>query len=157
MLEEAKELSAKKIYDTAISVLDKRGWHYSTEEDMIIRLKVKGEDLPIDLVLVVDKEKQILQMLSPLPFEFSEEKRVEGSIATCAINYNLLYGNFDYNFDKGNICYRMIVPFHDSEIGFGLIDFLVSCICSLVDDYNDKLLALGKGYIDINEFMEKLK
>ena len=51
----------------------------------------------------------------------------------------------------------MIVPLEDSEIGNGLLDFLVSCICSLVDDYNDKLLALGKGYIDINEFIKRLK
>lgn len=157
MLDEMKELNAKKIYDLVISVLDKRGWHYDNSEEMVIRYSVKGDDLPIDFVINIDVERQFLQILSPFSFNFSEEKRVEGAVAVSALNLMLLYGSFDYNFEKGIICYRMTVPFSESEIGFGLIDFLVSCTCSLIDDYNDSLFALGKGYININEFMEKLK
>ena len=156
MAEEIKELTAKKVYDTVIAVLDERKWHYSTEENMVKRYNVKGDDLPMEFVISINADRQMFEIFSPFSFTFSEEKRVEGAVAACALNNRILYGCFDYKFENGNFCYRFSMPFDESEIGSKLIDFLISCSCSIVDDYNDVIFAFANGYLDVNGFMERI-
>ena len=154
---EAIEMAlAKKVYDDLCASLDKREWHYQKhDEDLVVTCGVAGEDIPMQFVLNVDAERQLLSVLSRLPFTVPEDKRMELAIATCAASYGLADGSFDYDIAKGTIDFRLTASFRESKIGDGLFEYLIGCSSFTVDRYNDKFFALCKGLITINDFISQ--
>jgi len=147
---------AKKVYTTLCDAIDKREWKYDKEEDdLVVHFGVSGDDIPMQFILVVDEDRQLIRLMSPLPFEISEEKRMEAAIATCVASFGLADGSFDYDLSNGRIVFRMTASFRDSVIGEGLFQYMISCSCAMVDQYNDQFLAIDKGLMTINDFIAK--
>ena len=111
----------------------------------------------MQFILIVDAERQLIRVMSPLPFKMSESKRMEGAIATCAISFGMADGSFDYDFSDGTIVFRMTASFRESLIGEGLCQYLISCSWSMVDKYNNQFLALDKGIMSITFFIANHK
>lgn len=154
MAEENKIARAKAVYQELCDALDRRDWHYQKdEEELVVYLGVNGEDIQIDVIIAIDADRQLVRLLSPMPFKMAEDKRMEGAIATCAATYGLLDGSFDYNISDGSIYFRMTASFRESIIGDGLLQYMIDCSCATVDRYNDKFLALNKGIIGIADFI----
>ena len=62
---------AKEIFDALVDMLDTRDWKYEKfEEDLVIKSGIKGDDLPIEFIVVVKPKNQVVQLLSRLPFRF---------------------------------------------------------------------------------------
>lgn len=154
MMDENKIILAKQVYQTLCEAIERRGWSFEKDEErLLVHFGVRGDDIPIQLVLVVDVKRQLISVLSPLPFKMSEEKRMEGAIAACAASYGMIDGSFDYDIFDGSITFRMTASFMESIIGEGLFQYLISCCCAMVDKYNDRFLALDKGSISITDFI----
>lgn len=68
---------------------------------------VQGDDLPMQFILIVDGERQLIRLLSPMPYAMSEDKRIGGALATCAASYSMPDGSFDYDLSDGSIIFRM--------------------------------------------------
>lgn len=145
---------AKQVYKTLCEAIEAREWSFKKNEDQLsVFFGVNGDDIPMDLFLIVDAERQLIRLLSPLPFKISEAKRMEVAIATCVASYGIVDGNFDYDISTGEIHFRMTASFRGSTIGEGLFQYMISLACAMVDKYNDRFLALDKGMIDINQFI----
>ena len=156
MTDEKKYALAKQVYQTLCDVIENREWKFEKEEDdFIVHFGVRGDDLPMNFILVVDVERQLIRLMSPLPFNMDEDKRIEGAIATCAATYRLVDGSFDYDLSDGQIVFRMTASFRDSMIGEGLFDYMIDCSCFTVDEYNELFFALDAGVIDIEDFLKK--
>jgi len=154
---EIKEIErAKEIFELICAALDSREWKYQREEeDMVIHFGVRGDDIPMRLVIHVDADRQMIRMMSPIGFNMSEDKRIEGAIATCAASFSLVDGSFDYDISDGKIVFRATQSYRDSQIGEETIQYMLSMTCSVVDEFNDKFLALSKGMIDIADFLKE--
>ena len=123
------------------------------DEKLFVYFGVNGDDIPMKFILVVDIERQLIRVDSPLPFKMSEGNRMEGAIATCVASFGMVDGSFDYDIFSGSIAFRMTASFMDSDIGEGLLQYIISCSCAMVDKYNDKFLAIDKGVLSINDFI----
>lgn len=154
---ESNELAlARKVYEDLCASLDKQKWHYQKhEDDLVVTCGVAGDDIPMQFILIVDAERQLLRVLSRLPFTVPEEKRMELAIATCMATDGLADGSFDYNIADGTIDFRLTASFRESVIGDGLFEYLIACSSFTVDKYNDKFLALCKGVISIDDFISQ--
>ncbi len=151
-----KKALAAKVYHTLCQAIENREWSFEKdEENLTAYFGVRGDDIPMQFILRVDEDRQLIRLLSMLPFKMSEEKRMEGAIATCVITYGLADGSFDYDLSDGSVYFRMTASFRDSIIGEGLFQYMISCACAMVDQYNDQFLALDKGIISIADFIEK--
>jgi len=156
MSDEIKKNHAIKVYETLCEALEKREWKYDKKEDkMVVYFGVSGDDLPMDFIITVDEDRQLIRLISPMSFKMSEEKRIDGAIATCVASYGMADGSFDYDLSDGRIVFRMTASFIDSEIGEDLFQYMISCACAMVDMYNDQFLAIDKGFMSISEFIEK--
>ena len=108
MTDTKKIEQANAVYNTILSVLDGRSWKYDKkEEDRVIFLKVTGDDLPMDFVIRVLDEQQVISIISFMPTSMPEDKRVEGAIATTIITNQLADGSFDYDMRDGSILFRL--------------------------------------------------
>lgn len=156
MTDERKMELAKKVYNTLCDAIQNRNWNFEKdEENLVVHFGVNGEDIPIKLILVVDADRQLIRLLSPLPFKMSEEKRMEGALAICAAVYGMVDGSFDYDITDGSVTFRMTASFRESVIGEGLLNYMIDCACATVDKYNDQFLAINKGMLDVTDFIAK--
>ena len=146
---------AKAVYDDLCATLDKRNWKYTKHDEYLtITFGIIGNDLPMDFVLGVDAQRQLLRMFSKLPFITPEDKRMDLAIATCVASDRLADGSFDYDITTGKIVFRMTASFRESKIGEGLFEYMINCSSVTVDEYNDKFFALSKGLISIKDFID---
>ncbi len=149
-----KHILAQQVYGRIVSALQARQWHFDREDEkMKVRFTVHGDDLPMDMVMSVDEDRQLIRLLSLVPVTMDEEKRMEGAVATTVATFGLPDGSFDYDITDGTIGFRQTVAFHDSDISENLIQYLISWACSVIDRYNDKFLALNKGYLSLEDFI----
>lgn len=81
---------------------------------MLIHFKADGDDITKDFIILVDGERQLVRVMLPMHFNVTEDKRVEGAIATCMVNYRLSDGSFDYDVTGGKIAFRMTASFRES-------------------------------------------
>ena len=134
-----KQILAQQVYGKLISALTSREWTYARDDDrMRVQFDVSGDDFPMRFVMIVDAERQQIRLLSRLPFEMSENKRMEGAVATCVASFMLPDGNIDYNVETGEIGFRVTHVFMDSDISEEVLQYMISWSCAVVDKYNDK-------------------
>ena len=156
MVDEKKMELAKQVYQTLCEAIERREWNFGKDEEkLLVHFDVSGGEIPMHFNLIVDAERQLIRVMSPLPFKMSESKRMEGAIATCAASFGMADGSFDYDLSDGTIVFRMTASFRESLIGEGLFQYLISCSCAMVDKYNDQFLALDKGIMSITDFIAK--
>ncbi|MGN1409153.1 MAG: hypothetical protein ACI4XJ_03155 [Eubacteriales bacterium] len=149
--------AAKNVYDKLCEVFDKRDITYhKDDENMVVNLGITGDDLPMDFVMIIDEKRQLMRLMSPLPFRMPEDKRLEGAIAACAATYAITEGSFDYDISDGSISFRMTASFIESDIGEDLFMFMVAYASTIVDEYNDKFFMIGKGLLGISDFLEQI-
>jgi len=146
---------AQEVYANLCSMLDSRNWKYRKEEDnFVIRCSVQGDDLPMDLIIYIDPARQIIRLISPMPFDMSKEKLIDGAIAVSIANNGLVDGNFDFDISDGSITFRLTASYIDSVIGADLFEYMLMVSAHTVDKYNDQFLMLSKGALDIKTFMD---
>lgn len=148
--------AAKNVYDTMCSKLDNMGWVYEKEEEkLLIRSGAKSNDLPIEFVVIVEPERQLVRFISMLPFFIPEEKRIEAAAAVCVANFDMADGCFVYDIGTGDIIFRMTSSFMDSTLGGDLFEYMIVVGCGIVDRYNDRFFALGEGLISLEDFISE--
>ena len=154
-MDEIKIKHASSMYKKLCESMDLLDWKYTkNEDDLVIECSARGEDLPIDLVININPELQMLSLFSRLPFTVSEDKRLDFAVVTSIVNNTMVDGCFDYDISDGNIFFRMTNSFLDAELGFETIRYLIFCACATIDKYNDKFLMIAKGMLSLEQFME---
>ncbi len=145
---------AKRVYETLCAALGKHGLHYQkNDEQLCISCEAQGEDLPMEITINVDAKRQLIILLSHLPFTISEDKRLEVAVATSMVNNCLVDGSFDFNITDGHMFFRMTSSFIESEIGGDLFTYMLMISFSTIDAYNDRFLMLDKGMLSIDNFI----
>lgn len=153
---EEKLQRAQKTFETLCQNLDEHEWHYEIDEEKLeIECGARGEDLPMDIRIIVDTDRQLIILLSIMPFVTPETKRLDTAIATSIVNNKLVDGSFDYDVTSGHMIFRMTSSFIDSEIDGEVFTYMLMVSCRTIDEYNDKFFMLGKGILPINKFIEE--
>ncbi|MBO5714883.1 MAG: YbjN domain-containing protein [Clostridia bacterium] len=156
MTEEMNMQKAKEVFDVLVTMLDTRDWKYEKhEEKLLIKSGIKGDDLPVEFIMVVKPRNEVVQFISMLPFNMPEDKRVDGAIAVCAANYGLVDGSFDYDLRDGEIIFRMTSSYRESTLSEDLFEYMIMVAASTVDQYNDKFFMLAKGMMTVQQFLEQ--
>lgn len=154
-MEKMDEKTAKTIYDQLCKALDARNWKYDKyEDDLAIYFMVKGEDIPMEFVYSVDADRHLVRLRSKLPFDFAEDKRLEGAIVTCSANYVLADGYFEYDITDGEIAYKITTSCLGSIISDETIQYMLQCALFLVEEFNDKFMMVSKGYMTVEQFLK---
>ena len=153
MKEDLKKMG-QNMYETICAMYDDKGFHYERhDEDHVITCTVNGDDIPMDILFAVRDERQIVQLLSPMPFRVPEDKRVEMALAITVVNDKLIDGSFDYDLSKGRISFRLTASYIESILGKELFEYMLMVSAATVDEYNDKFLMISKGLLSFDQFL----
>lgn len=157
MKEELKKIG-QNVYETICAMFDNKGYHYERhDDDHVISCTVGGEDIPMDILFVVRDERQLVQLISPMPFRVSEDKRIDIALATTVINDRLVDGSFDFDMAEGRISFRLTTSYIESILGKELFEYMLMISASTIDEYNDKFLMISKGMISFEQFLDSEK
>ena len=142
---------------TLCKALDNNDWKYKKDEEKLtVECGAQGDDLPMEITIHVDAERQIVLLFSKLPFAIQEDKRLDVAIAVSAVNNVLADGCFDYDVTNGRMYFRMTNSFMDSVLHEEVFAYMLYCSCKTIDDYNDKFLMLAKGMIEMEKFLAEV-
>lgn len=148
-------LAAQVAYETVCRALEKHDWKFKRHDDaLVITCGARGDDLEMDFVIMADADRQVLSILSPMPFQVSEDKRMDVAIAVTMANNGMVMGCFDYDIADGKIRFRMNQSFYHSQIGEDLAYHLVMLTSYTVDHYNDKFLSVSTGVMSLEAFID---
>jgi len=145
----------QNVYETICKMFDDRGFRYERhDEDLVITSTVSGEDIPMDMLFIVRPERQIVQLLSPLPFKIPDEKTVDLALAVTHANDGLIDGSFDFDMAKGRIDFRLTSSYIESILGKELFEYMLMVSAHTVDEYNDKFMMIAKGMYSLEDFIK---
>ncbi len=150
------EISAKKIYDALVNMLNERDWNFrQDDEKLMIQAVISTDDLPVDFIMRVVEGRDVVQFRSVLPIKMPEDKRVEGAIAVSVANYGMINGSFDYDINDGEIVFRLTTSFTGTMLSDDLLEKMILIGSGTIDRYNDKFFMLAKGMMTLQQFIEK--
>ena len=148
-------VSAKSIYDVLIKALDEHDFKYARyDEDMVIQATITTDDFPVEFIMCVYEEYEVVQFKSILPVKFPEDKRVEGAIVTQIANYGMVNGSFDYDISEGKISFRLTNSFTDTMLSTELLWDMIGVSFSTIDRYNDRFFMVAKNVMTIEQFIK---
>ena len=158
MVNEVKMQRAKEIYEAYCRMLDARNWKYERKDDKLTVVSgIRGEDLPIKFVIRINAEMEAVSYISVLPFNVPEDKRIDAAVMVCAANYGLAEGCFDYDIRDGELMFRLVNSYtgSDTNLSDDLFEEMIMLASGTVDKYNDKFLAVIKGTLSLQQFMNE--
>lgn len=152
-----KREQAQQIYTKLCAVLDAREWKYQREDaEYRLDFGVKGNDLVMPMRLSVDAERQLVRLMSPLPFKVPTQKRLDITLAVTAVNCNLAAGNFDFDGEDGTLGFRIASCYIESEIGDAALDGMLRAALETIDAYNDRFQGIVEGTLSLEQFFSDL-
>ncbi len=157
MDEALNKQKAKEVFEQLCRVLTEEDIKFERfDDDLVVTYGIIGDDLPMQFVVIVDADAQVISFLSPMEFTVAEDKRLELAVAICEVNKHFINGSFEYDVQKGDIRFKIVTTFRDSTLGDEAFKYMYHLSAITVDKFNDKFLALSKGMIDIEKFVELL-
>lgn len=152
--QELRIKNAKRVYDTLVESFQSQDLKFEKNDDeFVVRLGMKGDDLPIEIVIRINPYLESIVCTSLLPFAVPEDKITEVLYAVNALNARFGVGNFEYDPGTNKIAFRVTTTYTDCIVGKGLfIQLLVICN-TIVDEYNDKFFMFVKGKVGFEAFM----
>ena len=123
-MSEEKELKqAQTVYKALCEMLNERDWHYEKdEENLAIKCGAQGDDLPMEIIVEVDRKRQLVSLLSQMPFAVPENRRTALAVAVSQANNGMVDGSFDFDYLSGRIVFRMTSSYRESLIGKQLFE-----------------------------------
>ncbi len=152
-LQEKKVKEANGMLQTILDFLNEEQFHFEQSEDYEVHFTVKGDDLPMEIYLSVDVDREVIRLFSILPFKVDPDNYGLMAEGIVAINDHLVNGNFDLNKDHMMMSFRMAQTYRDSLLSKSAVAYVLYTSLNTMDDYNDKLFMLNKGKATLEELM----
>ena len=154
MADEAARAHARKNYEALCKELDARDGKYErNDEALMIDCGAQGEDLPIPIKIRIRDDRQLVQLVSHIPIEVPENKRIETAAAVSMVNYRLLNGCFEFDIQNGRLFFRMSNSFIGTELSGDVFSYMLFVSLRIIDDFNDKFEALANGTLGLDAFL----
>ena len=154
---DTKQISLEKteeVFNQIDNVVALKTAKYTTDmENLSVSFTLVGEDLPMDITVKADRKHEILKVSSPMPYKISVDNRVTCAMGVCAVSAKMTAGNFDYDIINGIITFRLTMPFKDCVITSDVIEDMIVYAEKVTDDYNDRFLALDKGFLKLDSLI----
>ena len=153
--------AAEAVFNTIIKYLDGANLKYDIKDaqgdDYMINLNMKGDDFPIHMYIIVDADREII-LLKSLEFTtFGMDQIDLAAKAVCFLNDTIADGSYALNIETGSVMWTATTCFRGSLIGEEAIHYLIGISVTTLDAFNDKLMMLKMGILNLESFCEKIR
>ncbi len=146
-----------ELFDVALRYFAEKGWPVARHETLpILRLEYEGDNGRWFCYARVREESNQFIFLSILTEKAPEDRRPVVAEFLTRANFGLNIGNFEMDFDDGEIRYKTSVDVSQDRLTPGLIDPLVKASLVAMDDYLPGIQAVIAGKATPGEAIEKI-
>lgn len=152
-----KKQAAQNVYKQLHNYLANQDIKYDhNDEEMNIWFAMRGDDLRILIDITVDEKNQMVKVLSPLEFKIPQELCEDVAYVINQLNFMIINGCIDFDFETGSLAFRMNATFEDSIIGDGTLHYLIGAAVNTVEAFNDKLYMIANGVMTPQQYLKQL-
>ena len=137
-----------KLQDSVVRYLDSQNWVYDFDEERrfySLRMSLECVDscrLVIDLKENEAGEDIGFLCYSFFPISVPESKRDAAAQFLTRANYNLLNGNFEMDYEDGEVRYKVMTRCGDIDYDPESMEVIVDCGFAMLDRYGPGLLSV---------------
>lgn len=134
------------LFSALIDYMEEEDWKYEIlEGETIIRFHFKGRSGRLLCYGEVDEEKCWLIFYSYLPVNAPADKMAQVAEFVSRANRGMRIGNFELDFDDGEIRYKTSIDVEGGELADKMIDNLLRANLTTTDRYFNGLMELIYG------------
>ncbi|MDL2273015.1 YbjN domain-containing protein [Oscillospiraceae bacterium OttesenSCG-928-G22] len=150
----ANEKLTNQIYKTVQDILDELEIKYNKDpERYSISFTYGGDDMSHQLIIYLRPEAAVLRMFVMMPFDIDPARAGDILEACARINNVLTAGEYLYDM-KDTVTFGMSQFYINSIISRELIEHMLRTTVNVVEDFDDRLAAVNKGYLKPSEILK---
>lgn len=141
--DEVDEISSDRIIQALIDFFEKDEWSFSINEtEAILQITFQGDNSGWSCYARARETQQQAVFYSIFPVNAPEHKRNAIAEFITRANYGTVIGNFELDFDDGEIRYKTSIDVEDDRLSFALIENLVYANVSTMDKYLPGMMSI---------------
>lgn len=162
MATEAGKAGAAELWNQLLAFFENASIKYESiyapneEGDYLLRTRFRGDDLPMEFLIGIDANRQVLFLKSLELVKVSEDKLPTVAMAVCAMNDKIFDGSYALSLKRGTVMFTYTIPFAGSLIHESVLMQMMAICNQTVDAFNDKLFALVNGMVDLDGFLKMI-
>lgn len=131
------------LFSALIDYMEEENWKYEIlEGETILRFHFKGSSGRLLCYAEVDEEKFWVIFYSYMPVNASSEKMTEMAEFICRANRGMRIGNFELDYDDGEIRYKTSIDAEGGEMTHQMIDNLLRANLSTINRYFPGIMSV---------------
>jgi hypothetical protein len=122
--------------DVVINFFNENHWKYDLEEESHrVRSGIEGQNGSWLFFISASDEQEMCFMVSMFPQKCPEKRRKACAELLTRINYGMLMGSFELNFETGGINFKTACPFVGGGLEAAVVKEVVGFNVSVMDKY----------------------
>jgi hypothetical protein len=133
-------------FETMVDFFRQDKWNaVAFEDEQILQMSFRGHSSTWRCYAHARQDPGQVIFYSAFPFAVPEEKRLKVAEFLTRVNYGLLIGNFELDFNDGEVRYKTSISVDEEPVTFGLLRPIVYTNVALMDQYFNGLLTVIQG------------
>lgn len=129
--------------EKVVELFRNHDWGFEIDEDKgLLRSGIEGDNGEWKVVVSADEEDQVCLMLSILPQKCPENRRSACAELLSRINYALMVGCFEMDFESGRINFKTSYPFPSGQLDSDLLNRVVMFNINFMDKFMPAILSV---------------
>lgn len=146
------------MFEQIIDFFNSQGWQFTLIENKTIALLgISGEKINFQCIADVRQEDTEFIFFSICGVKAPENKRAAISEFLTRINFGIFLGNFEMDYEDGEVRFKTSVYFGDSQLSSQIIENLILRNISTMDSYIDTIAKMIYGDQTAEQVYEGMK
>ena len=137
---------------------DSQGWKYDYNEDenvFYMRMSLKVVD-GCRVITDVQNDKTFITY-SIFPIKIPVEKRLAMAEYLTRVNYGLIHGNFEMDFEDGEVRYKVTTCCGPIEMDLNSMETVIDCGFYMLDRYGEGILSILYGNVTPEQAIKNIE
>ena len=136
------------LLDIAARFFEEADWPAERHpQDSMLRATFEGENGPFTCYVLADDDAQRLGFYAVAPSLVDAAYRDAVALFTSRLNYGLTIGNFEIDFDSGEVRFRVGIDVEGAELTAPMVRTMAASACLNLDYHRLAIEAVGRGAI----------
>jgi hypothetical protein len=150
--------SQSSIFEATVNFFKKDDWHYvQLNGQSVLRLAFEGKNGKYDCYAQTREKQQQFIFYSICPIKIPKSKRRAVGEFLSRANYGMIIGNFEINFNDGEIRYKTSNNVKKYSLEADTIRQLVYTNVKIIDEYFPGVIAVAKGRMSPEDAITKIE
>lgn len=146
------------MFKNILSYFDSQGWkyHIPQPEKALVVLGISTESGKYHCIADVDEDLYRFVFFSISPINVPTKKRKTMAELLIRINHNLFLGNFELDFEDGEVRFKTSIIYESVELTQTIIEHIITSNLLAMDKNIELITSFVQSRISINEAINKI-